>query len=240
MVFAKDAETGVYLTCNRSFAQYAHKENPEGVAGLTDAGIFDAETAKHFVEDDRMALSMDKPYIFFEDVPDAAGKPRQLQTTKLKYYNFDGKLCILGICRDVSDMVRIQRTSVMTKEAYEKERSTAIVYTHIAEALARGYSDLFYVNTDTEGYIHYRTSDEGGLKEMGRGWHFFEACQEKVEAHVHPDDLDSVLKALERRNLVAALDRNRSLVITCEQENVNRIPPGLITSNPFLFNFLYP
>ena len=214
MVFAKDAETGVYLTCNRSFAQYAHKENPEGVAGLTDAGIFDAETAKHFVEDDRMALSMDKPYIFFEDVPDAAGKPRQLQTTKLKYYNFDGKLCILGICRDVSDMVRIQRTSVMTKEAYEKERSTAIVYTHIAEALARGYSDLFYVNTDTEGYIHYRTSDEGGLKEMGRGWHFFEACQEKVEAHVHPDDLDSVLKALERRNLVAALDRNRSLVIT--------------------------
>ena len=28
---------------------------------------------------------MDKPYIFFEDVPDAAGNQKQLQTTKLKF-----------------------------------------------------------------------------------------------------------------------------------------------------------
>jgi hypothetical protein len=58
-------ETAVYLACNQAFAEYAHKESPEGVVGLTDAEIFDAVTAEHFVEDDRMALSMDEPYIFF-------------------------------------------------------------------------------------------------------------------------------------------------------------------------------
>jgi len=36
MSFSKDAETGRYLACNQSFAEYAHKPSPEGVVGLTD------------------------------------------------------------------------------------------------------------------------------------------------------------------------------------------------------------
>ena len=128
--FSKDAETGIYLACNQAFAEYAHKENPEGVVGLTDDQIFDAETAKHFVEDDRMALSMDEPYIFYEDVPDAAGNQRQFQTTKLKYIDSLGRLCTLGMCQDVTDMVRIQRENATTKEAYEKARNNGIIFTH--------------------------------------------------------------------------------------------------------------
>ena len=34
--------------------------------------------------------------------------------------------------------------------------------------------------------------------------------------------------------------RNSSLVMTCEQEKVKMIPPGLTTSMPFRFSFLYP
>ena len=64
--FSKDARTGVYLACNQAFAEYAHKKSPEGVVGLTDAEIFDPETASHFTEDDRMALSMEEPYIFLK------------------------------------------------------------------------------------------------------------------------------------------------------------------------------
>ena len=131
MTFTKDAETGVYLTCNRSFAEYAHKASPDEVAGLTDAEIFDAETARHFVEDDQLALSMDKPYIFFEDVPDAVGDQRQFQTTKFKYVDATGRLCLQGICQDVTDMVRIQRENATTKEAYEKASNTAAIYNHL-------------------------------------------------------------------------------------------------------------
>jgi len=109
MTFSKDVNTRKYLACNQAFADYAHKENPEGVVGLTDFEIFDEETALHFIEDDKKALSMNRPYIFFEDVPDAAGNPRQFQTTKLKFTDDTGRECLLGLCQDVTDAMRIKR-----------------------------------------------------------------------------------------------------------------------------------
>ncbi len=215
MSFAKDAETGVYIACNQAFAEYAHKESPEGVIGLTDAEIFDPETAKHFVEDDQVALSMDKPYIFFEDVPDAAGKHRQLQTTKLKYIDDTGRLCTLGMCADVTDLVRIQREHALTKEAYERERSTGIIHAHIMQALAHGYEDLFYVNTETEEFIEYRTDGKQGLlSEVRRGEKFFDECKVEVELYVHPDDRAAFIRGMDRQTLMDALDRNGAFVMT--------------------------
>ncbi len=116
MTFTKDVQTGIYMTCNQSFAEYAHKSTPDGVIGLTDAEIFDPITASHFVEDDRIALSMEKPYLFFEDVPDAAGNQRQFQTTKLKFIDSSGYERLLGMCQDVTDMIRIQRENTSTRE----------------------------------------------------------------------------------------------------------------------------
>ena len=215
MTYTKDAETGVYLACNQAFANYARRESPAGVAGLTDAEIFDERTAARTLEDDRMALSMDEPYVFFEDVHDTAGNQRQFQTTKLKYYNLAGRLCVLGMSQDVTDMVRIRRENATTKEAYAKERGTGVIYTHIAQALARGYSELYYINLDTEEYIEYRPDDDTGtLAETRRGWHFFETCRLEAERDVHPDDRVAVIAALDRRTLVAALDRNRTFVMT--------------------------
>ncbi|SFU57524.1 sensor domain-containing diguanylate cyclase [Butyrivibrio sp. M55] len=109
MTFSKDVDTGKYLACNQAFAEYANKETPEGVVGLTDLEIFDEETAIHFIEDDKKALAMDGPYIFYEDVPDAAGNPRQFQTTKLKFTDDTGRECLLGLCQDVTDAMRIKR-----------------------------------------------------------------------------------------------------------------------------------
>ena len=215
LTFTKDAETGAYLACNQAFADYAHKETPEGVVGLTDAQIFDAETAAHFVRDDKMALSLDKPFIFFEDVPDAAGNPRRLQTTKLKYTDADGRVCVLGICRDVAETVRIQYESAMSKDEYEKARSASIMYTHIAQTLARDYMDMFYVNLDTEEFIEYRRKNESGaLSEMRRGWHFFSDCKAEMAESVYPEDRETFLKAMDRRTLMKALSRKNTYMLT--------------------------
>ena len=211
---SKDAETGVYLACNQAFAEYAHRESPEGVVGLTDDQIFDPVTAGRFVEDDRMALSMDKPYIFFEDVADAAGNRRQFQTTKLKFIDAQGRLCTLGMFQDVTDMVRIQRENATTREAYEKARSTGIIYTHLAQALARGYTELFYVNLSTGEFIQYRPEEESGmLKELRRGEHFFESCREEAELYVSPEDRESFLRAMDRQTLTKALARSDCFVM---------------------------
>ena len=122
MSFSKDAETGVYLACNQAFAEYAGKARPEDVIGLTDHEIFDAETAAHFVEDDKKALAMDQAYVFFEDVPDATGTVfRNLQTTKLKFRDASGRLCLLGMCVDVTEMARIK-----TAEAESRTKQEAL------------------------------------------------------------------------------------------------------------------
>lgn len=211
LCFSKDAKSGVYLACNQVFAEYAHKKKPEGVVGLTDGEIFDAVTAGHFTDDDRMALAMEQPYIFFEEVPDAAGNLRQLQTTKLKFIDPSGRLCILGMSQDITDMVRIQRENAMTREAYENARSTGILYSFIAKALARGYKDLFYVNIDTDEFIEYRTDgDDGVLTESRRGVRFFD----EVGKNVYADDQQFVLNAMNKSSLMDSLSQNKIFMMT--------------------------
>ena len=215
MTYTKDTQTGVYNACNQAFADYARKESPAGVIGLKAEQLFDAETAKQFDEEDRIALSLDQPYIFLEKVSDGGGNKRQLQTTKLKYTNFDGRTCILGMSQDVTDLVRVQRENAKTKEEYQAARNTGIIYTHIAQALAKGYINLYYVNLDTEEFSLYRNDEESGmLVEAHRGWHFFEECRLAADRLIHPDDRDAFVKAMDRKTLVAALDRNGSFVIT--------------------------
>ncbi len=213
--FFKDAQSGIYLACNQAFAEYAHKDDPEGVVGHTDSEIFDPVTAGHFVEDDRMALSMDEPYIFYEDVPDAIGNQRQFQTTKLKFIDISGRLCLLGMCQDVTDMVRIQRENATTKEAYEKAKNAGIIFAHIAQTLAKGYEDLYYVNLDTEEYIEYYSDDDSGsLNEARRGIHFFDSCQIEVDIFVHEEDREAFRKAMKRENLIDALNKNKTFFMT--------------------------
>ena len=211
----KDAKTGVYLACNQGFAEYAGQKDPSGVIGRTDEEIFDAETAKRLTEDDRIALSMDEPYTFFEEVQDASGKNRQMKTTKLKYMDATGRLCVLGIRQDASDAVRIHRRNATTKESYEKARGTGIIYTHIAQALARGYSELYYIDLNTEEFIEYRTdAADDSLTEARRGWHFFEQCQEEIDELIYPEDREAVKKAMDRKTLTAALEQNNTFMTT--------------------------
>ena len=165
MSFSKDAKTGVYLACNQPFAEYANKKSPEEVVGLTDFDIFDPKTAAHFVEDDQKALSMDEPYIFFEDVPDASGTViRNLQTTKLKFNNEDGRLCTLGMCVDVTEIARMKSAEAKQQEM---EARIALQDRLIAEqeqrkqqdnmivALSADYRSVYYVNLDEDEAVCY-------------------------------------------------------------------------------------
>lgn len=216
MAFTKDAETGVYLACNQAYADYVHHEGPaRTMVGKTDADLFDEKAASQIARDDQIALSMDEPYVFFEDGTDGDGHPQQLQTTRLKYLDSDGRTCILGMSIDVTDQVRIERESAMNREAYERARSAGMIFNHIAQALARGYSDLYYVNVESGEYIEYSVDFVSGrLREITRGKDFFSSAAEDIRRFVHPEDQDRVLKALDRTDLLAELDRTKTVMIT--------------------------
>ena len=222
MNFTKDAETGEYLACNQAFAAYAQKKDPSEVVGLKPTDIFDEERAKRFMEDDKVALSMDEPYIFFEDVYDEYGNVKQIKTTKQKYVDANGRLCVLGIFLDVTDSFRISRENSKTKESYEKARSTGHIVTHIAQTLARGYTELYYIDLNTEEFIEYRTDAEtGSLYEARRGWHFFEECQDEADLYVYPEDQDSFKNGLDRKTLLATLDRDNTFMMTYRLKSEN-------------------
>ena len=120
LTYTKEPETGMYLACNQAFAEFAGKKSPEEVVGLTDADLFDEELAKRFAQDDSVAMSMEEPYVFIEDICDAAGNNRQLQSTKFKYTDIFGRICVLGMAHETTDIAQVRREFASTKEEYEK------------------------------------------------------------------------------------------------------------------------
>lgn len=211
----KDASTGEYLACNQTFADYIHKKDPSEVIGLKASDVFDEERVKNFAEDDELVLSMDEPLIFYDNMEDVFGNPVNVKVTKQKYTDANGKLCILMIYQDVSDSLRISRGKVNSKDSYEKARSNGLIFTHIAQALARGFSAVFYVDINTEEFIEYRSDEkDGSLCEIRRGWHFFEAGHDAAEANVYHEDREEVLRAMDRKTLEATLDKNNMFMMT--------------------------
>ena len=216
--YTKEAETGKYLACNQAFADYVHKKDTSEIIGHTAADLFDKELVEYFAKDDELAMSMDEPLTFYDRRPDFNGVMTNVKVTKLKYTDSNGKLCLMGIFLDASDNVRIFRDEVSTKDDYEKIRSNGIIFGHIAQALAHGYKNLYYVDINTEEFIEYHTDENGGLTESRRGWHFFEECQDMAEERVYGEDLDSVLKALDRKTLEATLEDGKSFKMTFRED----------------------
>ena len=220
MSFSKDANTRVYLACNQAFAEYAGKKSPEEVVGLTDHEIFDRETADHFVEDDTKALSMDTAYVFFEDVPDATGTDfRNLQTTKLKFTDSEGRLCLLGMCVDVTEMTRIKtaETEARTKQQ-ELERRLALQEEILKQeqkqrelnsmitAMASDYRSVYHVDIDADDAVCYR-ADPSDAKQTPEGVHFpyYERFSEYGRLYVDPEFLEGFLEFIDPTNIRAVL-----------------------------------
>ena len=185
MSFSKDATTRVYLACNQAFAEFAGKTKPEEVVGLTDHQLFDRATADHFVEDDNKALAMEEVYIFFEDVPDAAGKSiRNLQTTKTKFHDPSGRLCLMGLCVDVTEVTRLKtaeaaalarqqeleerlalQSQLLEQEKRRKEQDSMIT------AMASDYRSVYHVDLDMDDAVCYRADPED-QRQTPLGVHF--------------------------------------------------------------------
>ena len=220
--FSKDAKTGVFLACNQNFAEYAGKRSPEEVVGHTDFDFFDEEIARHFAEDDRVTMSMDEPYIFFEDVKDAAGKRRRFQTTKLKFIDEKGRLCLLGMAIDVTEMVAIRKENQQTRQAYERALDESVTYSNIVHALAVDYEYLYYVDLNSEDYVEYRTTQNNdGLIEERRGSDFFASSYDEAGNVLYAKDVEPFREAFTKEKIIAALDAQNSFNLTYRMNSEN-------------------
>ncbi len=80
--------------------------------------------------------------------------------------------------------------------------SSAVIYNHIVQALARECTDLYYVNLESGEYASYHTDDvSGALKESRKGTDFFELCKRDAYVYVHEDDREEYLRTMDRKTL---------------------------------------
>ena len=203
MSYSKDIETGKYIACNQAFADYAQKSKPDDVSGLTDAELFDSETAAHFADTDKIALTMNEPYIYYEDVTDISGNPKQFQTTKLKFYDETGKLCLLGMSLDITEMVKAKKENEQTKAAYQEVLNASTMYENIVGMLSEEYFDLYYIDSETDEYIEYGGKTESGHRSIeNRGTNFFDKLKTIAPTLVYDEDLDKLLETLNKETLM--------------------------------------
>ena len=213
MSFYKDAHTGVYLACNQAFAEYAHKENPYGVVGLTDYELFDSVTADHFSDDDKKALSMEEPYIFFEDVPDAAGNQKQFQKRKLKFIDETGRLCLLGMCMDVTEVVRTRKENEEARAAYQEVLNTSAVYESIVNALSEDYFNMYYVDLLTDDFIEYGFRTDKEYRRNGvHGNHFFSEMKKNALIYVYKNDQKKFFDKMNKEKMLEEIEKHGSVI----------------------------
>lgn len=215
MTFSKDVETGKYLACNQAFAQFAGCTAPAEVVGLTDFELFDEATARRFREDDRKAMGREEPCRLLEDVKDARGEWRQFQTTKLKFTDERGRVCLLGMSTDRTEVLSMQRESDRNRQAYEEVRVEMLTYSHIARALSADYEELYYVDTATDRF--FSLNPRAGQDELlvdRRGGEFFRQCREEAKEQLYEEDLDVFLEDFQKEKVLRAIDEHGSYSIT--------------------------
>ncbi|MBR3327557.1 MAG: EAL domain-containing protein [Atopobiaceae bacterium] len=119
------------------------------------------------------------------------------------------------MCKETPKNDCTQPTCAIKDNASNASWNICKVYADIAHALARGYTDLYYVNMDTDEFIEFHTDDAlGVLTEARCGSDFFEGCERDAKLYVHQEDQDTFVRAMNRQFLDEALNGSRTYEFT--------------------------
>ena len=115
-VFWKDLD-GVYLGCNRLFAEDSGFSSPEEITGLTDFDIRDPQQANANREDDREVIERNEARINYEEVLyTSEGRKNWILTSKSPLRNTDGVTYgVLGTYKDITERKQIEEELVRQK-----------------------------------------------------------------------------------------------------------------------------
>ena len=89
------------------------------------------------------------------------------------------------------------------------------IHFHIAQALARDCTALYYLNMETGEFIEYQTGEgDGTLSERRRGHDFYACCARETEEYVDPEDREAFRQAMSPEHLQNALEKQQTIEIT--------------------------
>ena len=80
-------------------------------------------------------------------------------------------------------------------------------YVCLAKAFFRDVEEIYYVDLETDSYLHYASEGDGSLRKLEAGRDFFNSCQDSIQKLVSREDWERVANALNRSVLLETLEK---------------------------------
>jgi PAS domain S-box-containing protein len=154
-VFVK-GEDGIIIYANRAFLELYPPERRSTIIGTTTAEDFSAEQVRLFQEEDHKAFASGVSAIV-EEITDYTGRNFTFLTTKTCFRARDGRLLMLGICDDITDLARRERELV---EANNALQNFAALAAHDLRSPLGTYASLIeLIKLDKENKLSDKTKE---------------------------------------------------------------------------------
>jgi PAS domain S-box-containing protein len=115
-IFVKDLE-GRYVLVNDAAARFLGR-SPAQIIGKHDLELYPEETARRFIEDDRLVLASGEPRAFEGVAIGDGGQTQAYLVTKGVYRDRDGRILgLFGISHDITELRLTHETLEQTREA---------------------------------------------------------------------------------------------------------------------------
>ena len=114
-------------------------------------------------------------------------------------------------------IIAVENIDVEVKQREELKMISeqSVIFTHVAESLARQYGMIYYIDAETDDFIEFTAADE--YKEVSinpSGSDFFATAQRNVSLIAYPSDRERLFDALVKKNMLKKLEENGSFTLT--------------------------
>ena len=135
------------------------------------------------------------------------GVPTYANMKATRMANKDDPHIVIGVNNVDAQMKR--------QEAYNKAQSERVTFARIAMALSKDYFSIYLVNTQTDEFVEYSSTDKfKELRVEQSGSDFFEDCRRNVMRLVYPEDLNKALSVWDKEWLLGGLSNGSSFSAT--------------------------
>ena len=135
------------------------------------------------------------------------GRAVYYQLKAIRGSGADNDFIIVGV-KNVDEQVR--REMIAAAETR--------IYCEISMALSSRYEVIYYIDTESNIFTQYSSSDEyAKLGVSKKGNDFFATAMADMDKYIDPDDRERMKKALEKENLLDALSQTGAVSFTYKQ-----------------------
>ena len=186
-IFVKDLD-GCYVLVNEAFARFLGK-SPNEIIGKHDLELYDAETARRFLDADSHVLATGVPQTFEGLATGEAGTQAYL-VTKGVYRDHDGRtLGLYGISHDITELKKANDTLDQTREALFRAQKMEVVG-QLTGGIAHDFNNILAVILGNVDLLQVQFRNSAAANEL---------IDTIRRATLHGKDLTGHLLAFSRR-----------------------------------------